>query len=140
LIKCGFSHTILLTRENNIIEFGEMDNVKKIETIKQSKWNYNPIVDIRAGDSYNLILTIDGSVFGYGYNTNGSIGFEKNNKIIPTPTRITELNEICKIESKASTSYFLHSNILIYNSIILNFSIDPNSIILFSFVNKIVCT
>src|SRR5206468_3056901 len=98
-ISCGFSHSILLTRENNIIEFGQMDKAIAIDTIKESKWNHNEIIDVKAGFDCYVILTIDGSVFGYGNNANGQIGFEENNEFVSTPTKIKELNDITKIET-----------------------------------------
>ena len=54
--------------------------LKKLKLLK----NLNEIMDIKAGDSYRLILTIDDSVFGCGKNCSGSVGFEQSNEIIST--------------------------------------------------------
>ena len=61
----------------------------------------------------NLILTRNGSVFGWGNNRNGRLGFGRNHEIISTPTIINNLNEIVKIEMKFATSYFIKSIYLV---------------------------
>src|SRR4051794_26897628 len=82
ILKCGNSHTILITNENNIIWFGHMYEIKKTATIEEIKWKFNEIVDVRSGEACNLFLTSSGSVFGWGSKRYGTLGFEKHKVII----------------------------------------------------------
>src|SRR4051812_22780084 len=98
LLKCGYAHTILITNENNIIWFGQMDD--RTDTIEEIKWNFNNIVDVRSGEFCNLFLTSNGHVVGWGNNNFGALGFGEYNSFILTPTINDELNEIIAIELK----------------------------------------
>lgn len=107
-----FSYTIILTKENEFIAFGSLGSMKIISTINTFKWNYNEdIVDIKAGDNCNLILTSNGNVYSWGSNSHGSLGFGEQVKFISIPTLINNLSNIIQI----NTSYFLQSNFKIFN-------------------------
>jgi alpha-tubulin suppressor-like RCC1 family protein len=113
LLKCGFSHTSILTNENEIVEFGTMRNVRTVATVDRWKWNNDKVIDLKAGDGCNIAVTSNGSVYGWGNNDYGKLAFGKTEKAISTPTIIKAVNDIISIDLKYQTSYFLQSNFIL---------------------------
>src|SRR4051794_32114744 len=59
LLKCGESHTIIISTTNEVILFGDIDGALTTN-INQFKWKFDEIVEVGAGCSYNLMLTSSG--------------------------------------------------------------------------------
>ena len=89
-IKCGYSHTLILTSNQDVYSFGSNEynqlgretddyyasSVEKISAITQ-------IVRIECGYNHSMCLSTDNSLFVFGYNRYSQLGLEKllNQKI-----------------------------------------------------------
>src|SRR5256885_750474 len=79
-LKCGFYHTVLISKENNIVWFGSMyDNTT--EKIEEFNWKFDEIVDLRCGRDCSLFLTSTGGVGILGSNRFGTLAFEDDTPV-----------------------------------------------------------
>ena len=95
-----------------IIEDTSEDGSIVTTTTKVEK-ELNDIVDIAAGNSYNLAVDAEGKVWAWGYNGYGQLG-DNTNVSQYTPTRIDGLEDIKKVYINGNTSIAINNNGEIY--------------------------
>jgi len=82
---CGRAHTAVLTREGVVYTFGQnlCGQLGDPDTDARPFDLHKPFFEGRAirkmvtGHYHSLSLTVDGSVYGWGYNTNGELGVKE---------------------------------------------------------------
>ncbi|KPQ01087.1 MAG: extracellular concanavalin A-like lectin/glucanase [Bacteroidetes bacterium HLUCCA01] len=70
-------------------------------------------VDVALGSNDGLLVTSDGTVFGFGYNENGQLGLgDKTQRTVPTPLNNTHFQgkTITTVSLASNQSYFLASD------------------------------
>lgn len=103
-ISAGDHHSLILTEDGTVYSFGR-NNVGQLgigNTVNSSipkkvastaDFNNgdssNKVVDISAGEYHSLILTEDGTTYGFGSNGSRQIGTTVGNKNVPTKLEVT---------------------------------------------------
>ena len=119
----GFSFVLGLTCDNELYGWGR----NKLYQLANSIFNYEynkPIIinienkiirQISCGSAHTLVLTSDGQVFGWGYNSYGQIGcgIEMGNKILVT--QLTSLSNIKLIHCSFGQSFAVTDNGMVYS-------------------------
>jgi alpha-tubulin suppressor-like RCC1 family protein len=122
VIKCGAYHTMALTQSGEVYTWGSNylgqigfgDNKMNLIPTKVKGLDENEIKMISCGFNHSMALTESGSVYSWGYNRFGQLGFG-NKKYSNTPKQI-EMKDIIidKITCGAIHSLFLTNNGVIY--------------------------
>ncbi|KAK0183097.1 hypothetical protein PV327_001167 [Microctonus hyperodae] len=110
-IVCGFEHTLLLANNGDIYSMGigsrgqlghgdleDYNEPKLIEALAGLQ-----VVQIAAAGWHNAVLTSDGDLYTWGWNTNGELGVIDEQKVIAIPTIVNfsnELNDTCDVKIK----------------------------------------
>ncbi|XP_076235578.1 RCC1 domain-containing protein 1 [Calliopsis andreniformis] len=96
-IACGFDHTILLAENGDIYSMGmgtrgqlghndleDCDTPKLVEALAGIK-----VVQISAGGWHSAVVTDQGDVYTWGWNTNGELGLvDKDSKVMALPSLV----------------------------------------------------
>ncbi|CAH1429339.1 unnamed protein product [Lactuca virosa] len=118
-IAAGEAHTLALTADGDVYSwgrgtFGRLGNGSEVDQFFPVKIEFNltdkrdkvKIVGISAGAYHSLALADDSSVWGWGYNAYGQLGFDGENSIVPslmkmpmTDGSVTENEKELKISS-----------------------------------------
>ncbi len=84
-VSCGFSHSMVLTKNSEIIGWGENrsaqlglghTNNNQFETTTPTKIPLKNVIGIFCGDSSSYALTKEDGLFGWGDNSQGQFFFE----------------------------------------------------------------
>ncbi|KYN39490.1 E3 ubiquitin-protein ligase HERC2 [Trachymyrmex septentrionalis] len=101
-LACGFDHTILLAENGDVYSMGmgirgqlghneleNCDNPKLIEALAGLK-----VVQISAGGWHTAVVTDQGDLYTWGWNSNGELGIEnKDKKVYAVPTIVDFKND-----------------------------------------------
>ncbi|XP_076651769.1 RCC1 domain-containing protein 1 isoform X1 [Halictus rubicundus] len=96
-VACGFDHTILLAESGDVYSMGmgtrgqlghndleDCDNPKLIEALAGLK-----VVQISAMGWHSAVITDQGDLYTWGWNTNGELGFPSlDSKVVAVPTLV----------------------------------------------------
>jgi hypothetical protein len=99
-VKCGYSHTLLLTSSGEVYAWGENSkgqigngcNAEQLTPIKVNGFNDKRIIMTSCGGSHSMALTESGRVYSWGYNYWGQLGI--GNTINSNTTKLIDLNAI----------------------------------------------
>ncbi|KYQ50218.1 E3 ubiquitin-protein ligase HERC2 [Trachymyrmex zeteki] len=101
-LSCGFDHTILLAENGDVYSMGmgirgqlghneleNCDNPKLIEALAGLK-----VVQISAGGWHSAVITDQGDLYTWGWNSNGELGIEnKDKKVYAIPSLVDFKND-----------------------------------------------
>ncbi|XP_011174441.1 RCC1 domain-containing protein 1 [Solenopsis invicta] len=101
-LACGFDHTILLAENGDVYSMGmgirgqlghneleDCENPKLIEALAGLK-----VIQISAGGWHSAVITDQGDLYTWGWNSNGELGIEsKDKKVYAVPTLIDFKND-----------------------------------------------
>ncbi|XP_071709237.1 ultraviolet-B receptor UVR8-like [Rutidosis leptorrhynchoides] len=93
-IAAGESHTLALTGDGSVYSwgrgtFGRLGTGSELDRLFPAKIEFNStkpvkIVGVAAGAYHSLALSDDGSVWSWGHNTYGQLGFNGENSMVPS--------------------------------------------------------
>ena len=85
-VSCGYSHTAIITEDGNLYSFGSNDygqlglgdNTNRDRPILVTVPDGLKVKVVSCGGNYTMIITEDGNLYSFGYNTFGQLGLGDN--------------------------------------------------------------
>lgn len=117
-IRAGKNHTLVLKSNGEVYVtgsnlYGELgqshSKIRKVDEFTKVP-NLDNVVMIGAGDSHNLALKTDGTVYTWGSNIYKELGVNSNNSYIGNPTKVANLKDIRYIDGGKGYSLAIDRN------------------------------
>ena len=117
-IKAGKNHVIALKSNGEVYAsgsnlYGELgkDNTKIRKTDEFTKIEgLDKVCKIGAGDSHNIVVKTDGSIYTWGSNIYKELGINTNSSYVVTPTKVPNLKDIRYVDGGRGYSLALDKN------------------------------
>ncbi|XP_012226239.2 RCC1 and BTB domain-containing protein 1-like [Linepithema humile] len=125
-IKCGYYHVLVLTDDKKVYSWGRNNRgqvghavVETVpiptEVIIEDEWGKKDIQSISCGLVFNMAVTCDGELYGWGENTYGQLGLGINGAMIHLkPMKIMIDVPIAKVECGTDHTLALSREGLLY--------------------------